>query len=98
MGNIADGFSTGEGEICKGVAVRTPHPAPKLIKLRKTEVIGVFYDEGVAAGHVYAAFDNGGANKNICFVVQKALPDIRKFFFAHLAVGISDFCIRKILL
>src|SRR5579885_3390656 len=53
--------------------------APQLMKLRKTEAIGVFDDHNGGVGHVHADLDDRGCDKNLNFV--EAELEHHDFFF-----------------
>ena len=67
-------------------AVGASNSAPQLIKLRQAKAIRPFDNQSVDVRHVYACFNNRGANQNINFIFHQLPPDLCQFLFIHLPI------------
>ena len=76
-----------EGQIGKGTAVGTPHPAPQLVQLGKAHPVGVLDDEGVAVGDVHPRLYDSGTHQDINLMVHEHPPGVGELFLSHPSMG-----------
>lgn len=87
---FGEGFAAGVEEVGVGLAVGSPDAASELVELRKTEVVGVFDDQGVGVGDIESGFDDGRTDKDIDFTLDESDHNGFQFALAHLAVSNGD--------
>ena len=70
-----------------GCPAGTPHPAPKLVKLRQAHVVRILNNHGIDVGNIKSCFNNCGRYQYINFSVDKLVHDIFQLPLLHLAMG-----------
>ncbi len=73
-------------EIGVGAVVRAAHAAAQLVELGQPQLVGAVDDDGVGAGHVDAALDDGGGHQDVETLVVEVAHDALQFALAHLPV------------
>ena len=67
-----------------------PHPAAQLMQLGQAQLVGAVHKDGVGAGDVDAALDDGGAHQEVEALVIEVAHHPLQVALAHLAVGHLD--------
>ena len=77
----------GGDEIGIGAVMGAPHPAAQLVQLRQAQLVGAVHQDGIGAGDVDAALDDGGAHQQVEALVIEVAHHPFQVTLAHLAVG-----------
>ena len=76
-------------EVRVGLVLGAPHASAQLIQIRQTKLIRAIDDDRVCVWNIETAFDDGGANEDICFPGYESRHHCFELVGIHLAV--SDF-------
>jgi len=68
------------------------------VQLGKSQLVGIFNDQGVGIGNINAGFDDGGADHDLNITIGHLLHHITELFLVHFAVGNTEGDLRKLLL
>ena len=96
--NLGQDFAALEGKIGIGPAAGTPDSSAQLVKLGKSQPVGIFNNQRVAVGDIDTCFNDGCTDQNINFLFHQLPPDTGKGIFRHFAVGDRNPCLRDHLL
>ena len=80
------------GKVCICLSFASANSAPDLMKLRKTETVGIFNNKSICGRQVNACLNYGCADKNVNISSHKHSPDVLQLVFIHPAVSNRHTC------
>ena len=84
---LADRLTRAVSHICVSLTRRASDAPSYLVKLRKSESVCIFYNQGICRRKVNSGLNNGRANENVNLRVDKRTPYILYFVTLHLTVS-----------
>ena len=93
-----EGKGSRDDKVGPGLAVGAPDAASQLVEVGEAEALGVVNYYRVDVRHVYAAFHDHGADKNVVLAFHEIFDDFLKIFLWHLPVTHGDPGVRQELL
>ena len=77
-----------------GDAIASSNPSLDLVKLRETEVVGIFDNDHIGVRDIDSIFDDRGANKEVDVPIVELFHRVLDLVLIHLAMGHAYLRIR----